>query len=64
VIGTDLAFEGVSSIYSDFMVLANNADDFVQNINNQIFSKIEKNEFKSFFRSTYFNHSIAEYIKI
>ena len=62
VIGTDLAFEGISSIYSDFMILANNTDDFVQNINNKIFSKIEKNEFKFFFHSTYLNHAVAEYI--
>jgi hypothetical protein len=62
VLGTDLAFEGVSSIYSNFMIVANDAGSFIHHINNKTFSKVEKNEFKLFFHTSYSDHAISEYI--
>lgn len=62
VIGTEIAFEGVSLDYSEFMLHANKADDFIKIINNYKTTLEEKKLFKKFFASSYINHALAYYI--
>jgi glycosyltransferase involved in cell wall biosynthesis len=62
VVGTSVAFEGVSDAYSKFALLAETKEDFIHIINTHTTSVKDKTEFQRFFQSTYFNHSVAKYI--
>ena len=62
VIGTDVAFEGISSKYSEFMYVANDASTFLNNLH-CICSNLEKRiEMKNMFLDTYNTYNIPQYI--
>lgn len=62
VIGTSIAFEGISSEYDSFMLLADTPEQYVDAINNITLSKETRHKFKENFTKTYCNNSILEYI--
>jgi glycosyltransferase involved in cell wall biosynthesis len=62
VVGTGVAFEGVSAAYSKFTLPAETKEDFIRIINTHTTNVKDKTEFRRFFQSTYFNHSVAKYI--
>jgi len=62
VIGTEIAFEGVPLEFSEYMLIANNIDDFVQIINQYDTDIDNKRRLQSNFSANYINHSISEYI--
>jgi glycosyltransferase involved in cell wall biosynthesis len=63
VIGTEIAFEGISSEYSNFMLYAENNDEFINIINNYSVTKDEKKIFREYFCKTYEEFTISKYIR-
>ncbi len=62
VIGTEIAFEGISEKYSQMMILANNADEYVKALK-EIISLEERQNIKKNFISNYISDSIPEFLK-
>lgn len=62
VIGTSIAFEGISSEYEKFMIQANTADDYLQAILNLNVGIDERIAFKQTFLQSYNEKSITSYI--
>jgi glycosyltransferase involved in cell wall biosynthesis len=63
VVGTEVAFEGISEKYSNFMLHAENSDDFINIINTYTVSIEKKKTFREFFYKNYGNYAISEYIR-
>jgi glycosyltransferase involved in cell wall biosynthesis len=63
VVGTEVAFEGISEKYSDFMLHAENIDDFINIINTYTVTIEKKKTFREFFYKNYGNYAISEYIR-
>ncbi len=62
VIGTDIAFEGISNNDKAFMKTANNADEYVKSISNLNISIEERRRFKQKFLQEYENQNIVNYV--
>lgn len=63
VIGTPIAFEGISEEYGRYMISADTPEDYVEAMNSINFSVKDKKEFKDFFINTYKDKSIISYIQ-
>lgn len=63
VIGTEIAFEGISEKYSKFMILANSPSEFVQQINQISFSIETRLEFKKKFLELFNDKPVLKYIE-
>lgn len=63
VIGTPIAFEGIPSVYSEFMIEAQSARDFANKIFNVDFTLEKRKEMKSYFIETYISKSILSYVQ-
>ena len=62
VIGTNIAFEGISSIYSAFMLQAEDTVSFVRKIDEVNFSLENRLQFKRNFLATYSDKNVIRYI--
>lgn len=62
IIGSEVAFEGISKEYSEFMILASSVKDYVDNINSLNVSLTKRLEFKKKFCSHYNQKKVLEYI--
>ena len=62
IIGTQIAFEGISDKYNKYMLLANKPEDYVNYILNFPLSLSDKNCLKKDFISNYDNKTILNYI--
>lgn len=62
VVGTQIAFEGISKNYEPFMKLADDAESFAKLINDMSISIAERRHFKERFLQNYHNHSIVNFI--
>ena len=62
VVGTDIAFEGISKDYILFMKQANNAEIFAKLINGMDISISERRQFKKKFLQSYHNKNIINFI--
>lgn len=62
VVGTDVAFEGISDEYKDFMILAETPQAFADAINNISFSIDERRAMKKKFLDTYSHANITNYL--
>ncbi|MDN0048742.1 glycosyltransferase [Bacteroides gallinaceum] len=62
VIGTKIAFEGISKDFSAFMTQVNNSYAFAKTINTMSISVHERKEFKQKFLQKYHDKSIVKYI--
>lgn len=62
VLGTDIAFEGFSEKYSEFMIRCENQKDFAYRMKNIIFDIQKRLEFKKMFIGDYKTKSIPEWI--
>lgn len=63
VIGNDIAFEGISDIYKDFMIHADKPEEYADKINNMAFSLDARRAYKSMFMQNYIKQSIVNYIE-
>ena len=63
VIGTSIAFEGISTEYDSFMFLANTSSEFIDKINRIDISGTERIKFKEKFKETYLKSPILDYIQ-
>lgn len=62
VIGSDIAFEGISETFSDFMVKTDSADDYINAITELSLSLSTRQSFKQKFMKQYQKQSIISYI--
>lgn len=62
VVGTNIAFEGISKDYEPFMKLADDAESFAKLINDMSISIAERRHFKERFLQNYHNHNIVNFI--
>ena len=62
VIGNDIAFEGISSEYEDFMFYADSIESYVYTINNINISISQRIQFKEFFLKSYQHRYISSFI--
>jgi glycosyltransferase involved in cell wall biosynthesis len=65
VLGTEIAFEGISKEYSSMMLLAQTPQDYAEYINNEVklnFSLTEREDFRSKFLETYQSETIPNLI--
>lgn len=62
VIGTKIAFEGIPNDYSDFMIVANSADEYINQMEAVQFSVDERIEMKTRFLREYVNPYLIKYI--
>ena len=62
VIGNEIAFEGISDEFSDFMIYANNPEEYAEIINKINLSIDKRLEFKERFMSNYQKQLISNYI--
>lgn len=62
VLGTKIAFEGIDIMYSDFMIHANSANDYINLINNFAISSFDKMKFREKFLNSYSNMSLLNFI--
>lgn len=62
IIGTDIAFEGISSKYSDFMLQAKDTASFICRINRIDISLEARSQFKCNFLATYSDKNVMRYI--
>lgn len=63
VIGGDIAFEGISDEFRDFMLYADTPEEYAAMINNMNITIQERKEFKDKFISNYQKHLISNYIE-
>lgn len=63
VIGSDIAFEGISDIYSQFMIKAETPEEYANAINNLSITIEERTIFKQKFLENYIGQSIVTYIE-
>lgn len=62
VIGNDIAFEGISEIYNQFMIKADTPEEYANAINNISISIEERQKYKQMFIENYIGQSIVTYI--
>lgn len=62
VVGTTVAFEGISDEYKDFMILAETPQKFADAINNMSFSIEQRRAMKKKFLETYSHANIKNYL--
>ncbi len=62
VIGSEVAFEGISNEFSEFMILASSIEDYVDKINEIKFSIAKRLEFKERFCRHYNKKKVLEYV--
>ena len=62
VIGNEIAFEGISDEFSDFMIYANTPEDYAYKINGLDIAISERSEFKESFMNIYQKQQISNYI--
>lgn len=63
VIGTPISFEGISTLYKDFMFTVKNADDYINEINTLSITIQDRIKFKKLFLDNYKTHSIIDIIE-
>lgn len=63
VIGSDIAFEGISDIYSQFMIKADTPEEYANVINNLSITIEERKKYKQMFLENYIGQSIVTYIE-
>ena len=63
VIGGDIAFEGISEDFSDFMLYADTPEEYAAMINNMSITINERKEFKEKFMNNYQKQLISNYIE-
>ena len=62
IIGTEVAFEGISEQFKDLMILANTPEEYVQAILDMNIHVTEKKEKKRIFIENYNHHAILKYL--
>lgn len=62
VIGNDIAFEGISDKYKEFMIYANNPEDYIHKINTLNIPIEKRIKFKKFFLNEYQQEYISTFI--
>ncbi|MCQ2193558.1 MAG: glycosyltransferase [Paludibacteraceae bacterium] len=62
VIGSDVAFEGISTVFCDFMLYANTPDDYARLINTINTPIPQRLSFKKFFTTHYNEKNVLKYI--
>ena len=62
VIGNDIAFEGISTVFEAFMIHADTPNDYAEEINNMKITLKERLDFKNRFMANYQNQLISNYI--
>lgn len=63
VIGNEISFEGISDEYRQFMITANTAEDYIQQIANLNFSLEERISFRENFLKKYNSQSIISFLE-
>lgn len=63
VIGNDIAFEGISGIYNQFMIKADTPEEYANAINNLSITIEERKKYKRMFLENYIGQSIVTYIE-
>lgn len=62
VLGTDIAFEGISIEDAEFVLTANSIDEFILKINTYNIDIQSKETFRRNFQKSYLNHAVSKYI--
>ncbi|RKE04604.1 glycosyltransferase [Marinifilum flexuosum] len=62
IIGTEIAFEGISRRYSSFMLEANSIDEFIHQISSKLPDIDQRRNMKDDFTNSISRHEIIEYI--
>lgn len=62
VIGTKIAFEGIPTQFEQYMIQADDAEEFIRRMGNVPFAAEERSDFKKFFADGFQNETVPEYI--
>ena len=63
VIGNEISFEGISSFFSEFMIRADSAEEYLKAIENISIDLNKRKQFKQTFMDNYKNQSIVNFIE-